>query len=177
MNITLRTFIVLVILPIVGAIILFVIAAILPSNETRDDSQNPPPASIPNELTVSVFFANNDFISEETPCSSVTPVSRIIKTDALARNVAEVLLRGPTEEEGIQGFYSHIPSQARLQNIQIENSTLVADFSQELEQNASRCKTEGIQAQLTQTLLQFPNITKLIISINGRTDNAFNKNL
>lgn len=122
--------------------------------------------------TVRVFF-NNSNLDPEFSCNKVFPVEREIKkTSAVARAALEELLKGPTEAEKAQGFFtSIINSNVKIQTLTVENGTAKVDFNEQLEfQIGGSCRVSAIRAQITQTLKQFPTVSNVIISINGRTE-------
>ena len=121
--------------------------------------------------TLKVFFMNNQldpgFISEK-----VFPLERTIpKTQAVARAALEELLKGPTEQERVSGFYTNINPGVKIQKLSIVDGIAKVDFNEQLEfQVAGSAKVSAIFAQITQTLKQFSTVKEVIISINNRTD-------
>ena len=122
-------------------------------------------------MTVKVFF-NNSQMDSEFSCNKVFSVERkILKTQAVARAVLTELLKGPTEEEKAQGFFTSINPGVKIQQLTIENGVAKVDFDEQLEfQVGGSCRVSAIRAEITQTLKQFPTINSVIISINGRTE-------
>ncbi|MDD3614184.1 MAG: GerMN domain-containing protein [Candidatus Pacebacteria bacterium] len=125
----------------------------------------------PQTMTVKAFFNNNQF-DPEYSCTAVFPVERkIVKTSAVARAALEELLKGPTDEEKEEGFFTSINPDVKIQSLKIENGTAYVDFNEQLEfQVGGSCRVSAIRAQITETLKQFPSINNIIISINGRTE-------
>lgn len=122
-------------------------------------------------LTVGVFFPNkND--KKNTDCRLVNKLSRIIvATKAMARASLEQLIAGPTAEEKTQGSFSNINPATKIQKLYIENGAAYADFSADLEKGvAGSCNVTTIRSQIESTLLQFNTIKKVVISIDGRTE-------
>lgn len=142
----------------------------LPENE--DELRIPvyftPVETIPK---VKAYF-NNDKMDPEFSCNKVFPVEReIIKTQAVARAALEELLKGPTNAEKKEGFFTSINPGVKIQSLSIENGMAKADFDEQLEfQVGGSCRVSAIRAQITQTLKQFPTVQTVIISINGRTE-------
>ncbi|KKT87181.1 MAG: hypothetical protein A3J46_00180 [Candidatus Yanofskybacteria bacterium RIFCSPHIGHO2_02_FULL_41_11] len=129
-------------------------------------------ASVPVKLntvatsTVQVAFTvNND-------CQTVRLYPRtIVKTSEVAFMSLIELMEGPTTQEKIQGALTSIPDGTGLNSIRISGNTAYADFNHVLDQGAGgSCRVTAIRSQITNTLKQFPNITSVIISINGRTE-------
>ncbi len=127
---------------------------------------------IPEEyLTVKVFF-NNSQMDPEASCNKVFPVERrIVKTLAVGRASLQELLKGPTEKEKAQGYFTSINSGVKINSLTVEDGTAKVDFNEELEfQVGGSCRVSAIRAEIAQTLSQFPTVKEVIISINGRTE-------
>lgn len=144
-----------------------------PSALAEHDDQLMTPAVIrrAEPLTVKVFF-NNNRLDPEISCSKVFAVERLIpRTKAVARRALEELLKGPTDEEKQEDYRTEINTGVRIQRLGIENGTANVDFNEQLDfQVAGSCPVSRIWAQISQTLKQFPSVEKVIISINGRTE-------
>ena len=123
-------------------------------------------------MAVKVFF-NNSKLDPEFSCNKVFPVDRAIAlTQAPAKAALELLLAGNlTDEEKSDGFGTSINPNVKIQGLSIENSVARVDFNGQLEyQVGGSCRVAAIRAQITQTLMQFPTVNEVIISINGRTE-------
>jgi len=125
----------------------------------------------PKTLKVKVYF-NNNKLDPEFSCNKVFPVEReITKTQAVARAALEELLKGSSEKEKVEGFFTSINPGVKIQSLVIENGTVKVDFDEQLEfQVGGSCRVAAIRAQITQTLKQFPTVNSVIISIDGRTE-------
>ncbi len=122
-------------------------------------------------MTVKVFF-NNSELDPEFSCNKVFPVEREIpKTQAVARAALEELLKGATDVDKEQGFFTNINPDVKIQSLSVENGVAKVDFDEQLEfQVGGSCRVSAIRAQITQTLKQFPTVNSVIISIDGRTE-------
>lgn len=127
------------------------------------------PSPTPQTQTIQVFFSNQR--EGGNNCQAVFPVIRTInRTETIGRAALEELLKGPTQKEISQGFNTNIPVNTRIQNLTIQNGVARVDFNQALDQGVGgSCRAAAIRAQITQTLLQFPTVDRVIISINGNT--------
>jgi hypothetical protein len=122
--------------------------------------------------TIKVFF-NNNKMDPEISCNKVFASEReILKIEAIGSAAINELLRGPTQAEKDQGFFTNINSEVKLLSLNIdENETAFVDFDEQLQQGVGgSCKVAAIRAQITETLKQFPTIKSVIISVNGRTE-------
>ncbi len=141
----------------------------LPENA---DELRIPVRFIPVETMKVRAYFNNDEMDPEFSCNKVFPVEREIpKTQAVARAALEELLKGPTDAEKSQGFFSNINPGVKIQKLTIENEIAKVDFDEQLEfQVGGSCRVAAIRAEITQTLKQFPTVKEVIISINDRTE-------
>lgn len=122
--------------------------------------------------TLKAYF-NYQGIGDTGSCNDVMALERIIpKTQEPARAAIEQLLKGPTDQEKMLGWYSSINDGVKIQSLNIDNNGVAKiDFNEQLEnQVAGSCKVSAIRAQITKTLEQFPSVKSVIISINGRTE-------
>lgn len=120
---------------------------------------------------VRAFFVNTRY-DPQAMTGEVFPVERKIAPGIDPPGAAiEALLAGPTAEEGALGYLTSIPADAGLLSLSVENGTARADFDWRLEfQVGGSTRVRYIRAQLNRTLLQFPEIERVIISIEGRTE-------
>ena len=151
---------------------------VLEKDNPSDLAQNADELRIPvrfkqsqETISVEVYF-NNSALDPEFSCNKVFPVNRkISKTQAIARAVLEELLKGPTEKEKTDGFFTTINPGVKIQSLVIEQGLAKVDFDEQLEfQVGGSCRVSAIKAEITQTLKQFPTIKDVLISINGRTE-------
>jgi hypothetical protein len=122
-------------------------------------------------ITVEAYFSSMAEDPDFLECGVVHPVERRIpRTQATARAALEQLLAGPTNSEAEEGFFTSIPAGVEIQRLAIENTTAQVDFSEELDRVGGACLVQAISAQIEDTLLQFPTITAVEISVDGRTE-------
>jgi len=121
--------------------------------------------------SVKVFFGNSK-LNGEADCNKVFPTERIIiKTEGIARAALEELLKGPTQQEEQEQFFTNINPGVKIQSLTIENGTAKVDFDEQLEfQVGGSCRVAAIGAEIMETLKQFETVDNVIISINGRTE-------
>jgi len=122
--------------------------------------------------TVKVFFGNNN-LDPEVSCNKVFATEReILKVEAIGSAAIAELLKGPTDSELQQGYFTSINSGVKLLSLNIDKDGVAyADFDGRLQENVGgSCKVGAIRAEITGTLKQFDTIKDVVISINGRTE-------
>jgi spore germination protein GerM len=142
-----------------------------PAPSPGDQAITESPDASPQAIAPQVYFSHPQRMGND--CSQVFAVEReLTATQNLERAALEELLRGPTAAERNQGYTTNIPSGAQIQSFAVDAAgTARVDFDQRLEQGvAGSCRVMAIRSEITQTLLQFPNISSVVISINGRTE-------
>ncbi|HEU5082538.1 MAG TPA: GerMN domain-containing protein, partial [Acidimicrobiales bacterium] len=90
--------------------------------------------------------------------------------DALAQ-----LLAGPTEEEAAEGLTSWFSAETEgmLNGVVVEGGLATVDFqdfSEIIPNASSSCGSAGLLAQLDGTVLQFPEIERVLYSFEGDTE-------
>jgi hypothetical protein len=141
----------------------------LPEN---DNSFSVPVVFAPSEtMLVKIYFGNSK-LDPGVSCNKVFPVSRNVPgTQSVARAALEELLKGVSESEKKEGYFSSLPEGVKLQKITIDDGIARADFSDKLEhQIGGSCRVTAIRAEITETLKQFSSVKEVVISIDGRTE-------
>ena len=124
-------------------------------------------------MKVKAFFSNS-VVDPETSCNKVFAVERDVpKTTAVAKAALDELLKGLTDVEKNAGFFTAIPAGSALNSISIVNGEARVDFNETTESGGGSCSMTARTAQISQTLMQFPTITSVKLSINGRTGDIF----
>lgn len=142
------------------------------ADELRVPLRFQPKSMAGDTIELTVYFPSSELNPEALDCSKVFPVvRRVSKTETVARAALEMLFKGPTGTEVRQGYFTSINPGVRIQSLKIENGTLKADFSEELEfQVGGSCRVASIRAQIQKTLKQFPTVKDVEISIDGRIE-------
>lgn len=126
---------------------------------------------VPTQNMIVKLYFNNNNLDPQISCNKVFPVERVIpKTSAVARAALEELLKGPSQNDAANSYYTNIPSGVKIQSLTIQNGIAKADFDETLEKGGGSCHMAALAAQIIQTLKQFPTVKNVIISINGRTE-------
>jgi hypothetical protein len=122
----------------------------------------------PEKIKVKLYFGKlgND------SCDNFFPIEReIVKTEGIAKATIEELLKGLTIEEKQLGYFTSINEGAKINNLTIVDETAKIDFNEALEKGVGgSCQVLAIRQQIIQTLMQFSSVKKVIISIDGRTE-------
>jgi spore germination protein GerM len=93
------------------------------------------------------------------------------KTEAVARAALEELLKGPTDREKADKYFTAINPGVEIQKLVVENGIAKVDFNETLDNpGGGSCRVSAIRTQITQTLKQFPTVKDVIISIDGRIE-------
>lgn len=105
-------------------------------------------------------------------CQTVFPVLRYASPNpAIARITLEELLRGPSSMEKERGYQTALNTGVSIQKLTIQNGVARIDFDKQLEEAVGgSCRVSLIRSQIEKTLMQFPTVNKVIISIDGRTE-------
>jgi hypothetical protein len=108
----------------------------------------------------------------EDSCTKLFPIEReIVKTEGIARATIEELLKGLIAEEKEAGYFTSINNGVKINSLTIVDGTAKIDFDETLEKAiGGSCRVSAIRQQIVQTLMQFSSIKKVIISIDGRTE-------
>lgn len=128
-------------------------------------------ATKPDQMTVKVYFTNN-ILDPEVTCQKVFAVERqVTKTAGVARAALEELLKGASESEQVQGYSSNLNAGITINSLKIDGQTAYVDFDKQMEEGmGGSCRTAAIRAQIIETLRQFPTISEVVISVEGRTE-------
>ena len=148
-----------------------VVFVVIPTGKTpKDSAAETKETSRVESFTVKVFFGNSR-LDPDASGDKVFAVERCIpRKPTVARGALEELLKGPTNEETAQDYFTGINTGVRIQRLAIADGTVMVDFDEQLEsQVGGACRVSAIRAQITETLKQFPTVDEVVISINGRT--------
>jgi len=129
-------------------------------------------AVAPAKTTVKVFFGNKKIDEDVLFCEKTYATDRIIdSTPAVGMAALEQLLAGPNDKEIAAGFFTSIEPGVKIKSLKIEKGVAYVDFDSSLEKNVGgSCRVSTIRSQITETLKQFPTVTSVEISIDGRKE-------
>jgi len=130
------------------------------------------PVAEEESVDVKIFFSNSKLNPDMKDCKLVYPVTRSIpKTDGIAKAALEELIKGLTQEDKDDAYFTNINPNVKILGLSIEDGVARVDFSKELEEGvAGSCKVESIRAQIEETLKQFDNIDSVVISVEGKVE-------
>jgi len=120
------------------------------------------------KIKVKLYFSKE----VDNSCTNLSSIEREInKTEGIARATIEELLKGLTVAEKQEGYFSGINEGVKINSLTIIDGTARIDFNEALEKGiGGSCQVLAIRQQIIQTLMQFSSIKKVIISIDGRTE-------
>jgi len=124
----------------------------------------------PTEMMNVNVYLNNDKLDPTIACNKVFATPRQVpKTEAVAQAAILELLKGPTDAERQQGYYTVINPNVKIQSLTIDAQGIAhIDFDQQLQAKVGgSCRVSAIRSEITETLKQFSTIKSVIISING----------
>ena len=121
-----------------------------------------------------IYFVNAIRDPGAKDCSLVFAVDRSVpKTVETAKAAINQLLAGPSPDESAQGYSSQLNLQSKLKSIRIADGTAYADFDSAFNEGmAGSCRVMAARAQIEKTLLQFPSIKRVQISVESDTVNV-----
>jgi hypothetical protein len=124
------------------------------------------------KMSVRVYFGHPVAGDMATECENVVAVGRTVATtSAIGGAALTELFKGPTDKEKELGYITSINPGVKIQKLTIENKVAKVDLSKELERElGGSCRVAAISAQIIETLKQFPTVTSVIISVDGRTE-------
>jgi spore germination protein GerM len=107
-------------------------------------------------------------------CESVVGLEKQIDTRYNTDEVNSLvtLTLGLDTSESAQGYSTSIPYGTRLRSLEIQSGIATADFNAALNEGGGSCDMTARRAQITETLIQFPDIEQVIITVDGSADTA-----
>jgi spore germination protein GerM len=121
-------------------------------------------------MTVKAFYGNSE-LDPELDCTKVYAVDKLVpKTEDAIKLTLDELLKGPTYAEKQKGYFTSLNPGILVQGFNVKNGTAYVDFSNKLTEDAPEtCRTIAMKAEITETLLQFPTIKNVVISVGGNS--------
>ncbi len=143
-----------------------IVAPVVETPETPNDTVQK------DDLSVKVYFANGIKNPGFMDCRVVHPITRTIPyTLAVAEASLEELIKGLTGADIAQGYQTSIDPNTKIKSLSIVNGVATVDFSKELNnKNVGLCAGQFIESQITETLMQFPSVQKVTITVEGKGD-------
>ncbi|HPJ40333.1 MAG TPA: GerMN domain-containing protein [Spirochaetota bacterium] len=116
------------------------------------------------EKLVRIYFLRVD---ENSGHTSLVPVTRKVSGEDLLNESLQTLIKGPTRSEENRGLLSAVPGGLRLRSVRTRGSMALLDFNSAIEHGATGSILISRIDQIVYTATQFPNITSVVITING----------
>jgi len=122
-----------------------------------------PPSGGHSKGMVRVYFIRQERLE---------PVERKIQEgETKGKAALRELLKGPSEAEKRNGFFSHIPAGTKAKAVSIERGIVFINFSKELGQYGGGAeKVRSMIAQIVYTLTDIPGVKKARILVEGESD-------
>lgn len=140
------------------------------SEEIQEQSSTSKLAHQPVDQDSFKLFFYHPKLGNMTSCQELASVTRSVPGAAFgAAKALRVLLAGPNQSEKDQGYRGDFPAGSRLNSLHIESGVVYADFSKAIEPDGNLCYQIQKQTQITKTLLQFPSVRSVRISLEGRS--------
>ncbi len=125
-----------------------------------------------NVTTLDAFFPEANQTGVHA-CDAVFPLARsVAQTSAVARASLRALVDGLTDAERASGYVSALPMGFAINAVALSGGRVTVDVNETV-LRVSVCQQKKIYAQIKQTLLQFPGIDDLTITIDGDPDRVF----
>ncbi len=127
----------------------------------------------PEVTAVKVYWGSRT-LDPESACDRVFGVTRGVATSGDTMRLAvDQLLSGPNAAERRGGYFTSLPAGVKLRFLSVKDGAVTADFTPSLERGVGgSCRVAAIRQQIEQTLKQFPGITAVVITVDGRTDDV-----
>lgn len=125
-----------------------------------------------------VYFPNSVLDPEAADCRSVHPVVRHTAAgsgggEEAALRLLTALLAGPGPAERAAGYHTALPEGVSVRSVAADDGTLRVDFDRSLSEGvAGSCRVQAIRAQIDSTLARLPGVRRVVISVEGRTEEA-----
>ena len=114
--------------------------------------------------TVRLFFGNRVKDPQILNCDVTYAASRrIAQTTTPMRASLDELLMGTTRGEGQEGFFSNIPTGAKLKSVSVSGTTAKVVFESGTLPHVGLCADQMTESQITNTAKQFGGVTKVEI--------------
>ncbi len=120
----------------------------------------------PKEIVL--YFADSQAMFV-VPEKRTINVSKSVGMEDLLKSIVEELIKGPTTE----GLYKTIPPEVKINNVVVEGDLARIDFSIEMQTKHWRgaAGEQMTVASLTNTLTEFPNIKRVLFTVDGEPMN------
>ncbi len=161
---------------VMGFLALAVVGTIIAYYSLLDRGQGSLVAGLSPEphQVLRVFFGNSNLNPGSIDCSAAFPVEReVVATVTPGRAALQELLSGPTDAEANGGYYTSLNGGAALKSLTIRDGVARADFDSRLGEGVGgSCRVTAIRSQITKTLMQFPTVKEVVISVDGDSETA-----
>lgn len=117
-----------------------------------------------NRLSSFDVYAKNNFLNQPFDCRNVYPIERTLaKTAAAGRASLVELMGGVSKDEQSSGYTTALNKDTQLISFLISRDTAFVELSKPLSEISNNCDRLSAEAQIQQTLLQFPEVSQVEI--------------
>lgn len=110
---------------------------------------------------IKVYFVRN---------CGMEPVDRLIDSSRSAvRSGVEEIIKGPSADERKAGVTTAVSPTTRIRSLDLRGDTIYIDFNADVLKSFN-CSLSVAKQQITKTILQFPGVSKISITVNGDKD-------
>ncbi len=160
---------------VVGGVVYYATKTSTPSLNIEENNYQPQtnqnsnsPVKTSGTINVSVYFANTISNPGFPDCRVNYAVSRTIpQTQAVALASLEQLLQGPTNTEYNEGYRTFLGTGITINSLTVTGGVAHVDFAT-LTGPGGTCGVAGLVSQIKNTLLQFPTIQSVNMTVNGQ---------
>ena len=132
--------------------------------ETQEESNE----NEANLVSFMVYFNSTAADPELLQCNVVYPVLRQVPyTQAVGMAALNELIAGPTATETLNGYLSNIPTNSQINSLSISAGIAYVDVDSTFFQVGGSCGSASAINALRETLMQFPTVQQVDITING----------
>jgi spore germination protein GerM len=122
-----------------------------------------------NMMSIKLYFPNSILNPKMLDCGLMYPVSRVIgETKGVANATLGELIKGPTEEEKTNGYFSSIPVGTKVNSIKMVGDTLFIDFNEIVVGGGGSCGQVAKFNSFMTTLKQFTTIKDIKMTVDGK---------
>ena len=123
-----------------------------------------------DEFIIKIFYQKNPGDNCSSTIGVIKEIDTRYNTDEV--NALVTLTQNLSSDDINAGYTTSIPYGTRLRSLDIKNGIATADFNATLNEGGGSCSMASRRAQITETLMQFPDIEQVVITVDGDANTA-----